>query len=184
VHSTQELMERVLKIHKTLGDAALAEEFIEGRELYVGVLGNARPVAFPPIELDFSGLPEGSPKVLDSAAKWDEKSDRFKGTKSVVASLPDDLRARVQKVAVDAYRAVRVRDYGRVDIRVTDGGDIYVIEVNASCYLEKNSEFAMAAKVHGMEYNDLVNQIVSLASERWKQRDPRQKKRRSRKAAT
>jgi D-alanine-D-alanine ligase len=183
VHSTQELMERVLKIHKTLGDAALAEEFIEGRELYVGVLGNGRTVAFPPIELDFSGLPEGSPKVLDSAAKWDEQSDRFKGTKSVIANLPDDLRARVQKVAIDAYRAVRVRDYGRVDLRVTDGGDIYVIEVNASCYLEKNSEFAMAAKVHGIEYNDLVNQITELALERWKQRDPRQKKRR-RKAAT
>ena len=65
-----------------------------------------------------------------------------------------------------------------------DGGDIYVIEVNASCYLEKNSEFAMAAKVHGIEYNDLVNQITEIAIERWKQRDPRQKKRRSRKAAT
>jgi D-alanine-D-alanine ligase len=182
VHSTQELMERVLKIHKTIGDAALAEEFIEGRELYVGVLGNGRPVAFPPIELDFSGLPEGSPKVLDSAAKWDEGSDRFKGTKSVIAKLPDDLHARVQKVATDAYRAVRVRDYGRIDIRVTDGGEIYVIEVNASCYLEENSEFSMAAKAHGIEYNDLVNKIAELALERWKQRDPRQKKRRSRKA--
>jgi D-alanine-D-alanine ligase len=184
VHSTQELMERVLKIHKTLGDAALAEEFIEGRELYVGVLGNSRPIAFPPIELDFSRLPEGSPKVLDSAAKWDEKSDRFKGTKSVIANLPPELTARVQKVAIDAYRAVRVRDYGRVDIRVTDGGEIYVIEVNASCYLEKNSEFAMAAKEYGLEYNDLVNKIAELALERAKQRDPRQKKRRGTKAAT
>ncbi|HVJ86505.1 MAG TPA: ATP-grasp domain-containing protein [Caulifigura sp.] len=178
VHSTQELMERVLKIHKTIGDAALAEEYIEGRELYVGVLGNGQPVAFPPIELDFSGLPEGAPKVADRAAKWDETSDRFKGTKSVVANLPSDLRARVQKVAIDAYRAVRVRDYGRVDIRVTEGGEIYVIEVNASCYLEKSSEFAMAAKEQGLEYNDLINRIADLALERFKTRDPRRKKRR------
>lgn len=177
VRNTQELMERVLKIHKTIGDAALAEEYIEGRELYVGVLGNGQPTAFPPIELDFSGLPDGSLKVLDSAAKWDEKSDRYKGTKSVIADLPADLCARVQKVAIDAYRAVRVRDYGRVDIRLTDGGEIYVIEVNASCYLEKNSEFAMAAKEHGLEYDALIIRIAELALERFKTRDPRKKKR-------
>jgi D-alanine-D-alanine ligase len=177
VRNTTELMERVLKIHKSLGDAALAEEFIEGRELYVGVLGNGQPVAFPPIELDFSGLPEGSPKVLDSAAKWDETSARFQGTKSMLADLPSDLCARVQKTAIDAYRAVRVRDYGRVDIRVTDGGEIFVIEVNASCYLEQSSEFAMAARAHGIEYDDLVQRIADLALERWKNRDPRKKKR-------
>lgn len=176
VRSTQELMERVLKIHKTIGDAALAEEYIEGRELYVGIIGNGQPIALPPIELDFSGLPEGSTKILDSAAKWDENSDRYKGTKSILATLPDELCARVQKVAIDAYRAVRVRDYGRVDLRLTDGGEIYVIEVNASCYLEQNSEFAMAAKAHGMDYNTLVNRIAELALERWKQRKPRRKK--------
>jgi D-alanine-D-alanine ligase len=176
VHNTQELMERVLKIHKTIGDSALAEEYIEGRELYVGVLGNGQPVALPPIELDFSGLPEGSTKVLDSAAKWDENSERFKNTKSIVATLPAELRARVQKIAIDAYRAVRVRDYGRVDLRLTEGGEIYVIEVNSSCYLEKNSEFAMAAKEHGIDYNDLVNRIALLALERWKLRDPRKRR--------
>jgi D-alanine-D-alanine ligase len=178
VRTTQELMERVLKIHKTIGDAALAEEYIEGRELYVGVLGNSQLVAFPPIELDFSGLPEGSPHVADSAAKWDETSERFKGTKSVLATLPPELTAKVQKTAIDAARAVRVRDYGRVDLRLTDTGEIFVIEVNASCYLEEKSEFAVAAKAHGIEYPALVNRIAELALERGKQRKRPRKRRR------
>ena len=145
-------MERVAAIRKELNDSALAEEYIEGREFYVGVLGNGQPKALPPIEVDFTGFPEGVPKVLDSKAKWDEGSKEYKGTKSVLANLPDELRARLQKVAVDAYRALRVRDYGRVDLRLTDTGDIYVLEVNASCYLEKSSEFAMAAAAGGLDY--------------------------------
>ena len=102
-------MERVAAIHKELDDSALAEEYIEGREFYVGVLGNAQPKALPPIEVDFTGFPEGVPKVMDSKAKWDERSKEYKGTKSVIANLPDELRARLQKVAVDAYRALRVQ---------------------------------------------------------------------------
>src|SRR5262249_26887179 len=152
VHSTKEMMERVLDIHKRVGDAALVEEYVEGREFYVGVLGNVQAQAFPPIEMDFTGLPEGAPRVLDAKAKWDEKSAEYKGARAVVADLPEELRARLQKVALDAYRALRVRDYGRVDLRLTGTGDIYVIEVNASCYLERSSEFATAAQAAGLVY--------------------------------
>jgi D-alanine-D-alanine ligase len=162
------LMERVTAIRREVDDAALAEEFIEGREFYVGVIGNSQPKALPPVEIDFTGFPEGVPKVMDSKAKWDERSKEYKGTRSVLAQLPDELRARLQKVAVDAYRALRVRDYGRVDIRLTDTGDIYVLEVNASCYLEKNSEFAMAAAAAGMDYRRLIERIVDLALARRK----------------
>ena len=137
MHDAVALMERVAYIRKELNDSALAEEYIDGREFFVGVLGNAQPKALPPVEVDFTGFPEGVPKVLDSKAKWDEKSKEYKGTKSVMANLPDELRARLQKVAVDAYRALRVRDYGRVDLRLTETGEIYVLEVNASCYLEQ-----------------------------------------------
>src|SRR5215210_19063 len=168
VHNAVELMERVAVIQREHDDAALAEEYIEGREFYVGVLGNGRPQALPPVEVDFTGFPEGVPKVLDSKAKWDERSKEFKGTKSVMANLPDELRARLQKVAVDAYRALRVRDYGRVDLRLTDTGDIYVLEVNASCYLEKSSEFAMSAGAAGMDYPRLIEKIIELALERYK----------------
>jgi D-alanine-D-alanine ligase len=167
VHDAVALMERVTAIRKELNDSALAEEYIEGREFYVGVLGNGQPKALPPIEVDFTGFPEGVPKVLDSKAKWDEGSKEYKGTKSVLANLPDELRARLQKVAVDAFRALRVRDYGRVDLRLTDTGDIYVLEVNASCYLEKSSEFAMAAAAGGMDYPKLIERIVNLSLERF-----------------
>jgi len=167
VHDAVALMERVTAIRKELNDSALAEEYIEGREFYVGVLGNGQPKALPPIEVDFTGFPEGVPKVLDSKAKWDESSKEYKGTKSVLANLPDELRAKLQKVAVDAFRALRVRDYGRVDLRLTDTGDIYVLEVNASCYLERSSEFAMAAAAGGMDYPRLIERIVNLTLERY-----------------
>ncbi len=166
VHDAVALMERVAAIHKELEDSALAEEYIDGREFYVGVLGNAQPKALPPVEVDFTGFPEGVPKVMDSKAKWDERSKEYKGTKSVIANLPDELRAKLQKVAVDAYRALRVKDYGRVDLRLTETGEIYVLEVNASCYLEKSSEFAMAAAASGLDYPRLIERIVNLATER------------------
>jgi D-alanine-D-alanine ligase len=123
------------------------------------------------VEIDFTGFPEGVPKVMDSKAKWDERSKEYKGTRSVLAQLPDELRARLQKVAVDAYRALRVRDYGRVDLRLTDTGDIYVLEVNASCYLDKESEFAMAAAAGGLDYKRLIERIVDLALARHKKRN-------------
>ncbi|HEV8579230.1 MAG TPA: ATP-grasp domain-containing protein [Thermoanaerobaculia bacterium] len=167
VRDTTSLMERVLAIHKKIGDSALVEEYIEGREFYVGVLGNREPVAFPPIEMDFSGLPEGMPHILGSRAKWKKSSVEYQGTKSVLAEVPDELRAKLQKTAVDAYRALRVRDYGRVDLRLTETGEIYVIEVNASCYLEENSEFATAASAAGIEFSELVQRIVDLTVERY-----------------
>jgi D-alanine-D-alanine ligase len=166
VRDSTALMKRVIEIHEKVNDAALVEEYIEGRELYVGVLGNREPVAFPPIEMDFSGLPEGAPRVVDSKAKWSPDSPEYKGTQSILPDLPDELRARLQKIAIDAARAVRVRDYGRVDLRLTDTGDIYVIEVNANCYLESASEFANAGKAAGFEFPALIQKIVDLAAER------------------
>jgi D-alanine-D-alanine ligase len=167
VRTTTELMERVLMIHKEVKDAALVEEYIEGREFYVGVLGNQNPMVFPPIEMDFSGLPEGAPRILDAKAKWDENSAEYKGTEAVLADIPGDLRARLQKAALDAYRALRVRDYGRIDLRLTDTGEIYVIEVNASCYLAESSEFARASAAAGLDYPALINQIVEAALKRY-----------------
>ncbi len=105
-------------------------------------------------------------RVLDSKAKWAKNSAEYKGTRSVMADLPDELRASLQKVSIDAYRALRVRDYGRVDLRLTETGEIYVIEVNANCYLEQQSEFAVAAAAAGLDYPALINRIADLALER------------------
>lgn len=167
VHSTRAMMGQVLSIHRRLKDSALVEEYIEGREFYVAVMGNRRAVAFPPIEMDFSGLPEGSPRFMDSRAKWDKRSLRYKGTKAVVADLPGELRAKIQRVSLDACRALRVRDYGRVDLRLTHENEIFVLEVNANCYLEKTSEFVAAAAAEGIDFTTLIGRILDHALERY-----------------
>ena len=177
VRTTQQLMERVLYIQKTFGDTALAEEYIEGREFYVGVLGNQELLALPPLEMDFSGLKDGAVRVMDKQAKFDETSERFQGTKTILPDLEPELRARLQKVSIDAYRALRVRDYGRIDLRLAETGEIFVIEVNAACYLEQTSEFATAAAAHGVTYPELLNRIAQLALERWKHRNRAQRRR-------
>jgi D-alanine-D-alanine ligase len=166
VHSVTEMMERVLFIYQKVQDSALVEEYIEGREFFVGVLGNRESVAFPPVEMDFSGLPEGAPRVLDYKAKWDQGSAEFKGTRAVVPKLAEDLQARLQKAALAACRAVLVRDYARVDLRVTDAQEVYVLEVNANCDLGSASEFATGAQASGLAYTSLINRIAELAVER------------------
>jgi D-alanine-D-alanine ligase len=166
VHDATALMKRVALIHDELGVAALAEEYIDGRELYVGVLGNEQPEPLPPIEIDFSRMPAGTLHILDAKAKFDEDSPEYRGTKAVVADLPVELRARLHKVAVGAYRALRVRDYGRVDLRLAPDGEIYVLEVNAGAYLERESELAMAARAGGIDHAALIARIVELARAR------------------
>jgi D-alanine-D-alanine ligase len=167
VNDSVSMMKRVVAIHEDLNDSALAEEYIDGREFYIGILGNQDPIALPPVEVDFSGLPPGAPRVLDRNAKWEPGSSEFRGTRSVLAEVPDELRAKLQRISLDAYRALRVRDYGRVDLRVNDEGEIYVLEVNASCYLERGSEFAIAAAAANIAYPDLIEQIVQLAATRF-----------------
>jgi D-alanine-D-alanine ligase len=167
VHDAKALMRRVAKIHEQFRDAALAEEYIEGREFYVGILGNLQPTVFPPIEMDFSKLPAGKPHVLDAKAKFEKGTVEYEGTHAMVADVPVELRARLQKVSLDAYRAVGVRDYGRVDLRLMKSGEIYVLEVNASCYLEQSAELAIAAREDGVEYDELVDRIVQLACARY-----------------
>ena len=169
VRKTTELLQRVTEIQEQFGDGALCEQYIEGREFYVGVLGNLEAQALPPIEMDFSKMPEGMPHVMDANAKFNEETVEFKSTKPVVADVPDELRAKLQQVALTSYRALRLRDYGRVDMRLSETGEIYVIEVNANCYLEKESEFAMAAKAAGIEYDELIERIVELARQRFEQ---------------
>jgi D-alanine-D-alanine ligase len=166
VHNTAELMEQVARIHQKFNDAALCEEFIPGREFYVGILGNQRPQVFPPIEMDFSGMPEGTPHVMDAKAKFAEGTAEYQGTRPIVAELDNELKARLQQVALDSYRALRIRDYGRVDLRLAETGEIFVIEVNANCYLERDSEFAMAASAAGLGYEEMIGKIVELAVER------------------
>lgn len=172
VNDIQELLTTISSLQSEYQSPVLAEEFIDGREFYVGVIGNSDVQALPVMELDFSGYPEGRPKIASWEAKWgdegDEKGAEFEGTKSVFPTdLSEELTARIQKVAVDAFNALRLRDYARVDLRMTAKEEIYVIEVNPNCYLEKNAEFATAALKSGLEYPALIERIIDLASARY-----------------
>ena len=172
VNDVKELLETISSLQTEYQSPVLAEEFIDGREFYVGVLGNSNVQALPIIELDFSKFPKGLPKIASWSAKWGEdgegKGAEFAGTESVFPTdLSEDLAERIKKVAIDAFQALRLRDYARVDLRVTDSGKIYVIEVNPNCYLEQKSEFASAAQKEGIEYPALINRIIELASARY-----------------
>jgi len=172
VNNVQELLETISSLQEEYQGPVLAEEFIDGREFYVGVLGNSDVKALPIMEMDFTGYPEGRPKIASWEAKWgddgDEKGAEFEGTKSVFPTdVSEELAARMQKVAVDAFQALRLRDYARVDLRVNAKEEIFVIEVNPNCYLEQTAEFAAAAAKDGTDYNTLVGRIVELASARY-----------------
>jgi D-alanine-D-alanine ligase len=172
VRDVKELLEKIAELQSEYQQPALAEQFVEGREFYVGVLGNANARALPVIELDFSRFPTDRPRIASWAAKWGDEGDakgaEFEGTESIFPeNLPDEWREKMQKVAVDAFHALRLRDYARVDMRVTEAGDVYVIEVNPNCYLEANSEFARAAARDGLSYDALIAQIVELAAARY-----------------
>jgi D-alanine-D-alanine ligase len=168
----RELLEKIGQMQSEFQQPALVEQFIDGREFYVGVLGNVNARALPVVELDFSKLPAGVPRIASWEAKWGDEGDAkgvaYEGTQSVFPTdLPEELAGRMQQVAVEAFHALRLRDYARIDLRVTEAGEIYVIEVNPNCYLEAESEFARAAAKDGVPYDELIASIVELASARY-----------------
>ena len=176
VRDVKELLGTMDSLQREFQSPVLVEEFVEGREFYVGVLGNESPVAFPVIELDFSAFPADRPKVASYEAKWGEGGTgdttetgaEFAGTTSIFpTNLSPELTERMQAVAIESFNALRLRDYGRVDLRVTPSEEIYVIEVNPNCYLERSGEFARAAGEQGLEHAALVGRIAELALARY-----------------
>lgn len=171
VNDLQELFQQLDALHGEYASPILVEEFIDGREFYVGVLGNDRPVALPPMEMDFTGFPADRPRIASWAAKWGDDGEgsgaEYAGTKSVLPDLDDELVERLHAVAIAAFQALRLRDYARVDMRVNPAGEVFVLEINPNCYLEKEAEFARAAGKHGLEYDALIARIVELATARY-----------------
>jgi D-alanine-D-alanine ligase len=172
VNNVKELLDVMGGTQQEYQSPVLVEEFIEGREFYVGVLGNSNVEALPLIELDFSNFPAELPKIASWEAKWgdagDEKGAEFEGTKAIFPTdIAEDLAKKIQQVAIDSFQALRLRDYARIDLRVTATGEVYVIEANPNCYLEQKSEFARAAEKSGLDYTALIGRIVELASARY-----------------
>jgi D-alanine-D-alanine ligase len=168
VTGVKELMERVEYVQNEFDSPALIEEYIEGREIYASVLGSyEKTEVLPLVELDLSKLPRGTPKIASRDVKFETDSKAYKLTKSTIAEDLDE--ATVQKLsetALAAYRAVKLRDYGRIDMRLTPEGEVYVIEANPNPWLSSKHEFAMAAKKSGRSYTQLIGEIVDMALER------------------
>jgi D-alanine-D-alanine ligase len=166
--SIKELMERIDYIHAEFDSPALIEEYIEGREIYVGVLGNEKPQGLPVVELDLSKLPEGTPKIAGSEVKWEEGTQAYEATRPF---FPEDLDeatvTRLQETAVQAFTALKLRDYGRIDFRLAPDGTIHVLEVNPNPYLLSTAELALAAKQSGRSYDALIAEIVDSAMGRY-----------------
>jgi len=164
VNSIRELMERMDWLHTHFDSPVLIEEYIEGREMYVGVLGNDKPEALPVIELDLSKLPEGTPRIAEAEVKWGKGTRAYRDTKSAIATdLPEDTVQQLQQTAIAAYQALELRDYGRVDMRLQADGRLHVIEVNPNPWLASRAEFSMAARKSGRTYTQIIEEIVELA---------------------
>ena len=166
--SIKELMERIHDIHEKFDSPALIEEYIDGREMYVAVLGNENPAALPVVELDMSRLPEGMPKIAGTEVKWRTGSEAYRKTKSVIPTdLDEKIARKLQETALAAYQAVELRDYGRIDMRLDKNDTIYVLEVNPNPWLHSKAEVALAAKESGRSYPALIEEIVNLALARY-----------------
>ncbi len=167
VKDWDELTRRVREIRKTLNDESLAEEFIDGREVYVGVIGTpTKPEILPIVELDWGKWDPARPKVSDREVKFGATTNDSPSL-VIAKNLSPELKARIERSALLAFRALKIRDYARVDFRLSDKDEAYVLEVNPNPYLEKESELAMAAKERGLSYTQLIGRIVESAASRY-----------------
>ena len=167
VADQQALEGRVAHVLEHYQQPALVEEFVDGREIYVSVLeqvGRELQV-FPFFEIDFSDMPADRPNIVSFEGKWVEDSVEYKGTRPVrCEGLTPELRATIARTALAAFRAVGLRDYGRMDFRLSKDGIPYVIDVNPNCDLsDLAGGYSRAAKAAGLSYKDLILRIAELA---------------------
>jgi D-alanine-D-alanine ligase len=168
IHDKRGLVRRVRELIEEFQQPVLVERYVEGRELYVTLLGyDARIESLPFHEIDFSNLPEGKPRIVGYAAKWDESSPEYAGTPSVqVTQMTARQKQLVEKTAIAAFRALELRDYGRVDFRISADGIPYVIDVNPNCDISPGAGVSRAASAAGMSYAQLIGRICEIALER------------------
>jgi D-alanine-D-alanine ligase len=163
VEDAARLRERIEFIHEHTDSDTLVEEYIEGRELYVGVLGNERIRTLTPWEFIFGELKDGRVAIATRKAKWDRAyQERHKITTCAAQELPEGLAERLDRLARRIYRALHMSGYARMDFRVRADGTPYVLEANANPNLEREEDFACAALHDGIEYATLLERIISL----------------------
>ena len=148
-------------------EEAIAEEYIEGREFYIGIFGHKRLTVLPPREMIFGNLPDDEPRIATYKAKWDkEYQKRWKIDNVPAKNLDEALLKKVSDMCKRAYRALNMKCYARFDIRITPEGKIYIIEPNANPSLAPDDEFVLAAKKYGLSYDQLLDRLMQLALSR------------------
>ena len=170
VQDLSSLAERVEFIHQRFGQGAIAEEFIDGRELYVGLVGNGESLEIlPATEMVFDKRKtKPEERIATQLAKWDESYRERKGIRNVLARpLAKAVRARIEEACRTAYRALWLRDYARLDLRLTPDGRVWMLEANANPFISYGHDMANAAAKAGMEYRDFIQRIVDAAVARY-----------------
>lgn len=169
VNTMKELKKRVEYIIEKFVQPAIVEEYIDGREFNIAVMGNGKTKkALPPSEIVFVDFPEDKPKICCYEAKWVEESPLYQKTKpECPANIPEGFRDELQAVALRAYEIMGCRDYARVDVRVGEDGNIKVLEVNPNPDISPDAGFARAGRAIGLDYSGLISEIVSIAEQRY-----------------
>jgi D-alanine-D-alanine ligase len=170
------LRERVELIHEQVQSDALVEEYVDGRELYVGVLGNGKLVTLPPWEMDFGTLPPDQRRIATHRAKWNRKYRAKHAIETGKAALRSEQRAHLSRLAKRTYRALYMSGFARMDFRLCADGRVYLLEANCNPNLSKGEDFADAARAAGVGYTALVNRIVQLGlayRPEWRMFEPR-----------
>jgi len=163
VENDQKLVERVEFIHNSIGTDALVEKYIEGRELYVGMLGNGRLLVLPVWELSFANLPAGVPQIATRRVKWDYAYQKKIGLKNRAAkNLPNGLEKKVAKISRRIYQTLGLSGYARLDYRLDANGEIYLLEANPNPQIAYGEDFAESAHVAGIPYTELMQKILNL----------------------
>lgn len=162
VHNDEKLMERVRYIHQNLQVDAIAEEFIEGREMYIGVIGNHRIKALPVWELFFKNSETPSKEFYSSRAKFNDKYRVKKGIDTQKAKISQELEKKIHKICKKTYRVLDLNGYARIDIRMTEDEKIYVLEANPNPDISELDEFAESARFLKIKYPELLDQIIRL----------------------
>ncbi len=162
VENEDQLGRRVQFIHDSLGTAAIVEQFVDGRELYVGVLGNDRLQVFPVWEMSFAKMPDNRWRIATERVKWSTKYQVRHGIMTDLAELPPEVYGRVQHLAKRVYRALDLNGYARIDLRLTEDRRPYVLEANPNPNLAYGEDFAESAERAGLSYERLLERIVAL----------------------
>jgi D-alanine-D-alanine ligase len=165
VHDAQKLRERVEFIHEQTSSDALVEEYIEGREIYIGVMGNERLTTFPLWELNFGTLPDVMAGIATRKVKWDRKYQRKHGIDTGPAhGLPEGHEQRIARLARRIYRALCLSGYARIDLRLKPDGGLFVLEANANPNLAQTEDFAVSALASSVGYDVLLERIMKLGA--------------------